>query len=77
MAEGNGKFKRRIGEASGRPGPANGCGRRKTRPQQGERFAEIGDHLMRGRSLLPLAGSAASRIRRPSPAALPVSMSLI
>ncbi|OLB68728.1 MAG: hypothetical protein AUI16_31180 [Alphaproteobacteria bacterium 13_2_20CM_2_64_7] len=57
MAEGNGKFKRRIGEASRRPGPANGCGRRKARPQQGERFAEIGDHLMRGRSLLPLAGT--------------------
>ena len=57
MAERNGKFKRRIGEASRRPGPATGCGRRKVRPQQGERFAEIGAHLVRGRSLLPLAGT--------------------
>jgi hypothetical protein len=56
MAERNGKFKRRIGEASRRPGPAPRCRRRKARPQQGERFAEIGDHLMRGCSLLPLAG---------------------
>src|SRR5262245_4217988 len=58
MAEGNGKFKRRIGE-----GLKKDRTRERLRSSQNAKrdrsraLAEIGDYLMRRRSLLPLAGT--------------------